>query len=205
MESLPPRPDELGATERLTAFEVFALVQERVAARQPAAVIRLGDGEGALLGYPRFTSRADVDHFLNIWLRTTAVSDADVRLLCAALKRAVASADVVGLPRQRQAAAHRLWAVVATSLAAFGLVHRHTPLTNTAFHRLLSHALLFRPLLRDARFLGLVSCRDVGAQLQEVFGIRRGALVRRAWRAGSARPGGHAALPGRLRRTEGDV
>ena len=67
MESFtPPRePDELNARERLTAFEVFAQVQERVAARQPAAVIRLGDGEGALLGYPRFTSRADVDNFLN--------------------------------------------------------------------------------------------------------------------------------------------
>lgn len=168
----PVEPDELAASERLTAFEVFALVQERVAARRPTAVIRLGDGEGALLGYPRFTSRADVDNFLNIWLRTTAVSQADVLLLSAALKRAVASADVVGLPRQKQAAAHRLWAVPAAALAAFGLVQRDTPLTHTALHRLLSHALLFRPLLADAPFLGLISCRDVGAQLRELFGVR---------------------------------
>lgn len=156
----------------MTAFGVFALVRRWSLARQPAAVIRLGDGEGALLGYPRFTSRADVDTFLNIWLRTTAVAEADVQLLCTALKRAVAHADVVGLPRAKQAAAHPRWAAVALALEAFDLVRPRTPLTDAALHRLLSHALLFRPLLADAPFLGLVSCRDVGGQLQEVFGIR---------------------------------
>ena len=84
----------------------------------------------------------------------------------------VSVADVVGLPRQKQAAAHRLWAVPAAALAAFGLVQRDTPLTHTALHRLLSHALLFRPLLADAPFLGLISCRDVGTQLQALFGVR---------------------------------
>ena len=40
---------------RLNAFQVFDILQQRIIARQPTTVIRLGDGEGALLGYPRIT------------------------------------------------------------------------------------------------------------------------------------------------------
>ena len=157
--------------ERLTAFGAFALLAQRSAARQPTAVIRLGDGEGALLGYPRFTSRVDVDVFLDIWLRTTAVAEADVLKVCAALKEAVASADIVGVPRPKQAAAHSRFAVVETALATFDLVAPTARLTHAALHRLLQHALLFRPLLANAPFLGLVSCRDVTAPLKALFRI----------------------------------
>jgi len=44
-------------------------------------------------------------------------------------------------------------------------------LTHAALHRLLSHALLFRPLLRNQPFVGLIGCRDVQTQIKRLFGI----------------------------------
>ena len=125
-----------------------------------------------MLGYPELTDRADIDIFLRIWLRTTAIDEADVLALATALREAVSHADVIGLPRRKQFEQHRLWAAVERALAHFDLLAPKTLLTHTALHRLLQHALLFRPLLADLPFVGVVSSRDVGGALQELFGIR---------------------------------
>ena len=65
-------------SERLNAFQVFLAIRERLRARQPMSVVRLGDGEGAVMGYPTITTRKDVNRSLRIWLRTIAVDDRDV-------------------------------------------------------------------------------------------------------------------------------
>ncbi len=136
------------------------------------SVIRLGDGEGAIMGYPTITSRKHVDRSLRIWLRTTAVDDRDVLMLAEALKDAIRDADVLGIPRRKQIASnHWLWRAVPEALVALDLVAPTTLLTHTALHRLLQHALLYRALLRDMDFVGVISCRRVMQEMQELFGV----------------------------------
>jgi len=158
---------------RLTAFEVYLHLHEKMRSRTPASVIRLGDGEGALLGYPTLTSRQDVDRSLLIWLRTKAVAEADVLALVDALKHAVTNADIIGLPRTKQIEQEgfHLWRAVQESVDELGLLSPSTLETHTALHRLLQHALLYRPILKDSPFLGIVSCRPIGAALRELFNI----------------------------------
>ena len=158
--------------ERLNAFQVFLAIRGCVRARHPMSVIRLGDGEGAIMGYPTMTTRMDVDRSLKIWLRHTDVDDRDVVRLSEALKEAVREADIVGAPRRKQIQdGFRLWRTVHEELSAFQLPGPDTALTHTALHRLLQHALLYRPLLRDADFLGVITCRRVEEPLRELFGI----------------------------------
>lgn len=155
---------------RLTAFEVFLHIRDAIECERPFSVVRLGDGEGAVLGYPTITSRADVDGFLRIWLRTTDVSEADVLALVAALKDAVRGADVLGLPRAKQIEQFRLWRAVQQATDALHL-HSRALYSHTVLHRLLQYALLYRPILQNAPFLGLISCRSIGSRLQRHFNI----------------------------------
>ena len=158
--------------ERLTAFQVFLAIRGRMRARDPMSVIRLGDGEGAIMGYPRMTTRAHVDRSLRIWLRHTAVDDGDVVQLSRALRDAVREADIVGAPRRKQIElGHPLWGAVHEELVALELPGPDAALTHTALHRLLQHALLYRPLLEGLDYLGLITCRRVEDELRELFGI----------------------------------
>ena len=159
-------------TERLNAFQVFLAIRGYMRARYPMSVVRLGDGEGAVMGYPTMTTREDVNRSLRIWLRHVDVDDRDVIQLSEALKDAVRNADILGAPRRKQIElGHPLWRAVHEELLAFELPGPDTALTHTALHRLLQHALLYRPLLQGADFLGVISCRRLVAELEELFGI----------------------------------
>ena len=176
---------------RLTAFDVFARVVDALGERRPATVIRLGDGEGAVLGFPEHAGRGDVDRFLRIWLRTADVPIDALLGFVRELRAAVADADIVGLPREKQVATNRLWAAVEIAITTHGLGGSWET-TDAALHRLLQHALLYRPLLAGREFVGLVTCREVSRDLAGLFGIGdiRAYLVR-----GERDQPGNAVLP----------
>ena len=161
----------LGA-DRLNAFEVFAATRRHLVERRPMSVIRLGDGEGAVMGYPEITSRKHVNRSLRIWLRRIDVADPDVLRLGAELREAIRNADILGVPRARQIRfGMPLWRAVTEALESMQLVGTGTALTHTALHRLLQHGLLYRPLLEGADFVGVISCRRMAHRLREVFGV----------------------------------
>ena len=157
---------------RLNAFEAFAAIRRCVRDGRPMSVIRLGDGEGAVMGYPTVTDRKDVNRSLRIWLRTIDVPEGDVLRLAKELKRAIRNADVLGVPRDKQLASDlHLWQAVMDALERFQLVGPGAALTHTALHRLLQHGLLYRPLLEGVDFVGVISCRRVSDPLRELFGV----------------------------------
>ena len=161
---------------RLTAFQVFLYIRDSIRSKSPTSVIRLGNSEGALLGYPTLTSRQDVDRSLLNWLRTKAVPEKDVLALVEWLKHAVSNADIVGLPRDKQIhqADYHLYRVAQESVDRFELLSPRTLETHAAVHRLLQHGLLYRPILQqDSRFLGIISCRPIANSLKELFNIHQ--------------------------------
>ncbi len=156
--------------ERLTAFEVYLRVASASARRSSLSVVRLGDGEGALLGYPSQTSFGDVNRFLRIWLRTDEVPRQALVEFINELKDAIRHADIVGLPRRAQTQASPLWAAVQKSVLADRL-DTGWEATDTAAHRLLQHALLYRKLLQGRDFIGLITPRRVADRLGRLFSI----------------------------------
>ena len=162
--------DHLLLSRRLNAFEVFLSVQEAQKLKRPVAVIRLGDGEGAVLGYPGTTSRTDIDRYLTFWLRRKDVPDPEVFALRDQLREAIEQADILGIPRPAQERMHHCWAAVRKAVTK---LDTRADLTLTALHRLMQHALLYRPILLNQPFVGLVSCRDVSHRLQDLFRIKQ--------------------------------
>ena len=156
----------LSILSRANAFQVYAELSKP----RPLSVIRLGDADGALLGYPELTGRAEVDRYLKIYLGSKNMSDELVMRLAKDLRNAVKAADVVGLPRAKQIAKHPMWAMVDTALEHYGLLVDNPVVTDAALHRLMQFALLYRPLVARSDFLGLVSCRRVADKLGSLFG-----------------------------------
>lgn len=159
---------------RATAFDVYRRIMDSLVRRKPLSVIRLGDGEGTLLGYPEIVPRSRVDHFMRAWMRDEA--DAGEELLArlvSELREAVGQADVVGMPRPRQEAAHPGWAAVRKAVNMHDLLGRSPTVTDACLHRTMQHALLFRPLLADRDFVGIVTPRDMSDRLLRLFRIRR--------------------------------
>lgn len=157
--------------EYLDAFQVFIYIIDRIKRRIPTSIIRLGDGEGAVLGYPEIIGREDVDFSLQIWLRTTNISEKRIRSLTDALRCSVANADILGLPRKKQVDNSHRYRAVLEAISRFELLNDRTLLTHAALHRLLQHALLYRPIIENRDFLGIISCRSLQCTLAREFNV----------------------------------
>jgi hypothetical protein len=52
---------------RLNGFLVFRVIDKHIKRREPMSLIRLGDGEGAIMGYPKFTSLKNAQGIGGVW------------------------------------------------------------------------------------------------------------------------------------------
>jgi hypothetical protein len=153
-------------------LEVTLLLQCVVAEARPFSLVRLGDGEGRLLGYPEIVGQAELDISLQIWFGRTDFAPDALAALAVELREATLAADLLGLPRPSQLALPEYRAVFAP-LERFGLLARGPLLTDSAIHRYLQIGLFYRELLADLPFCGLVSCRDLASQMKRVFRLGR--------------------------------
>ena len=135
-------------------------------------MVRLGDGEGRLLGFPEIVGKAELDTSLQIWFGRTDFDPADLAALAVELRAATQAADVVGLPRPSQAGQPEYRTVFA-ALDRFGLLSHAPLLTDAAIHRYLQIGLFYRELLDGLPFCGLVTCRDLAPEVARVFRIGR--------------------------------
>ncbi|WP_026375718.1 hypothetical protein [Aestuariibacter salexigens] len=156
---------------RQSGFVVFYELLQRIKNKQPTSLIRLGDGEGAILGYPDITSRKHVNSFFNTWYGHTDFPEEAIVQHHRQLKEAILAADIVGLPREKQINKSPRWAAVEQALMKHQLIDNSLIITDAAIHRYLTFALFYRPLLANQPFLGIISCRDVATKLARVFHI----------------------------------
>lgn len=160
------------ATGRADVVQVLERLLEARARREALSLVRLGDGEGRLLGYPDFVDKAELDRSLGIWFGRTDFDAAALAGLSAQLRRAVQGADIVGVPRLKQQQRSEYQTVIE-AIGRFALIGARQTLTDAAIHRYLQFGLFYRRLLGGLDFCGLVSCRDLAATLQRTFGIAR--------------------------------
>jgi hypothetical protein len=153
-------------------LEILPRLRRRIAEGGPFALIRLGDGEGRLLGYPELVDKAELDTSLQIWFGRTDFDPGALAALALELREATLAADVLGLPRPAQLAFAE-WRAILAPLERFGLLDNGPLLTDTAIHRYLQIGLFYRDLLTGLPFCGVLSCRDLSARLARVFRIDR--------------------------------
>lgn len=163
---------------RLDAFDAYLRIQEWIDSRTPASMIRLGDGESAILGYPELTTHDDVSRSWRVWLGDENFQESDICDLAKQLQFAISSCDMLGLPRLKQCQKHHLYGKVYAAIDRLGLLTDRHVIVDAALHRLLQFALLCRPILSELPFLGIVSSRQIGDSLGSLFNIKDIAFYR---------------------------
>ena len=92
---------ELGgqnSMSRLSSVEVHGLVRTVIKEKRPFSAIRLGDGEGRIMGFPEHVSTVNLADIWRRWFGHDMFSDIQVRFLQNGIKDACQAADIIGLP-----------------------------------------------------------------------------------------------------------
>ena len=134
-------------------------IQRAINADEPFSLIRLGDGEARLLGYPEYCSWRDLSTSLAYWYGPFAPGKDDVMQLKMDLIAACRNADVLGLPSEAQVGKNKFYKLLYHLVGVHGLARGDT--CHCGVHRwLLSEGYLF-DILKGLPFVTLITCRDV--------------------------------------------
>ncbi len=167
-------------SKRHHVLDVLGFLLQKKKAGEPASLIRLGDGEGRLLGFPEFVNKqatsnevSGLDHSLQIWFGRDDFQTEDLLSLSTQLREAVKNADIVGLPRLKQYQAFHVYRYVAQAISQFDLLNESQIITDAAIHRYLQFGLFYRLLLDKLDFVGLITGRPQLADIiKNTFSIK---------------------------------
>ena len=167
-------------SKRHHVLDVLGFLLQKKKAGEPASLIRLGDGEGRLLGFPEFVNKqatsnevSGLDHSLQIWFGRDDFQTEDLLSLSTQLREAVKNADIVGLPRLKQYQAFHVYRYVAQAISQFDLLNESQIITDAAIHRYLQFGLFYRLLLEELDFVGLITGRPQLADIiKNIFSIK---------------------------------
>ena len=172
----------------LDTATVAERIQRTINADEPFSLIRLGDGEARLLGYPEYCSWRDLSTSLDYWYGPFAPGKDDVMQLKMDLIAACRNADILGLPSEAQVGKNKFYKLLYHLVGVHGLARGDT--CHCGVHRwLLSEGYLFN-LLRKWSDVTLVTCRDVGRMFLDELDVGAVRWIRIPREAQTGRPEG---------------
>jgi hypothetical protein len=130
-------------------------------------LLRLGDGEGAILAQEAASMNDDLQACIKIWFGDQAVHSCDLKQFQFLLENAIRSVDVIGIPRPAQLSSLPRYAAVMDHLPKD--IRGHNLLwTDAAIHFYLQWSGALGKLMRQATRVWVIGCRDVASDLQQV-------------------------------------
>lgn len=147
-------------------------LSEAVSARAPFSIIRLGDGEGWVMGYPEHVSPSQLGGIWRTWFGHADYRDTQIATLQEALRAACGTADIVGVPEVEPDLGSD-FGRVAPLLARDGWLGPGTSLCHSGFHLWFERYGWYAGLLAGQPEIGVIGPRDLTRVLCDRFGIRR--------------------------------
>ena len=161
-----------GLSQPLSPISALNWFKARIAAKDPASLIRLGDGEFSWLGYGGLAPWAQTSFALNVWFGRDDFASTQLSETASRLKEAVRNATVVGLPRPSRQKRDPFCRAVDEIFEQHNLKRPGQLFTDCGIHRLWQMLLAYRDLLADLPFLGIVTSRDIGERVKTTFRIK---------------------------------
>ena len=157
---------------KLNFIQFYDSLRARVASRQPFSVIRIGDGEGIILGYPGRTPPAKMNKRLDKWFGSKNMSDTEKIWFAEALREACKNADMLGIPGLRHDKINQDWRNVKRYVADFKLSTEQQDVFCMDCTIELQTKRKFQELLTGIDRLYCISCRDLSGKISCAFGIK---------------------------------
>lgn len=169
---MTPKFEPFLPTPRLSPLSALRWLKARIRAAEPTSVVRLGDGEFAMLGFGNEAPEPHSERSLRIWFGDYRPTRPALDAFASELRDAVRAADLIGLPRLSRQQAGELCSYIRPIFANHRLESPHQVFTDSGLHHFLQLALAFEELVRNLPFLGIISPRPLEMQLSSVFGIQ---------------------------------
>jgi len=145
--------------------DTFRLIEEALINKKAFSLVRVGDGEGNILGFGDISPPKDIEDILDIWFGFQ-IQDEAVALIRDGLTRAIENADVLGIPgRKRSILTNPFCRVQTGILSAYSYFHRSglpkpgQHLTNADIHIQLDGNRQLEKMLRMVARVTLITCR----------------------------------------------
>jgi hypothetical protein len=149
--------------------EVYRQIKQAIADKEPYSLVRLGDGEAKLIGYPQYISRRDLNTSLEYWYGPHKPDIGSVMQLRQELMAACRNADMLGLPSRKQQAKNPFYKLMMFLVMKEGLSKADT--THCGVHRWLHSEGLLADILNGLPSVTVITCRDVCHKLQDEYNV----------------------------------
>lgn len=156
--------------------DVADALHSAISEKRPFSLIRLGDGEARIMGYPVHSNWLSVSEMMKVWFGHPFFPDAAIQQIQADLRMACLTADILGLPNPDTVTdADRADPFKAAALFAreFGYLADGAVLTSPGIHTNLEREGLYDRLLGGLDELVLITSRDVAGAIADRFGIAK--------------------------------
>lgn len=156
---------------KLNCIDSYLYLEKALNNQQPFSLIRLGDGEGALMGFPDITDIEAVKRSFSVWFGHTDIDLQSTSYIGQQIRDSVFNADIVGLPRDAQLSRHPYYRAVFDAMSHYRLYSESALYTDAAIHRYFQFCLLFRKLLSGRDYVGIITPRDLRAAMKTHFNV----------------------------------
>lgn len=152
----------------ISVDDALAAILEAREQRRPMSLIRLGNGEGRVLGFPDFVAPIWLARSLRNWFGSR---DAELRLgaLQDEAAEMISEADILGVVRKRYQDAQ--FELPVKLLGLYGLAGAESRFTTPDIHVRALHAGFYERLLAGERGISLVCGHQLAAAVSACFGV----------------------------------
>lgn len=157
--------------ERIFWRDAIALVKESVITERPLSLIRLGDGEGPLMGWPEFKHRGAIWRSMRYWFGGVHYTDGEIGAIANHLRGAIRNADVIGVPSEDQQRRKHEYRAVGFYARKFDLFPEHALLTGANLHVEAYKEGWYGKLISGLSSITVITCRDVAGVIKDATGI----------------------------------
>lgn len=138
-----------------------------VETRTPFSFVRIGDGEGIVMGYPEYTSLNRCLQRYEKWFRSDVLTQQNMLALSTSIREACRKADIVGLPSPRHMGLGKDWQNVRRYMESLSIVSKSTITCAMDYVIDLQVRGEYRKFLQR-RDIRCITCRNVTKQLRSL-------------------------------------
>lgn len=147
-------------------------IRAAVVARRGFSFLRVGDGEGIIIGYPEFVGEAEFDARIQKWSALEQpLKHPDRTHIANAVRAAVVAADIVGEPGDRHMALNQQWRNARRFLRYYSMCKHDR--CEMDFSVLAQTRGDWPAILAGCKEVYCITCRCIPDKIQTAFGCER--------------------------------
>jgi len=150
-----------------SVHQIEKIILKHKEEKLPLSLIRFGDGEFEVIGYPKFTNEIN---FINRFRRWFYCSENDLdrlKILQSRISIAISRADILGLPNENEIKRYIKWKNLDQVLSnEINLGKKHI------FYNYDITQINFNSILFNIKNLGIITCRDLRKSIAKKFNIK---------------------------------